>query len=408
MPPNMTKVFNYWGMHDKVDSIGVVTERIVMSRFGVLARHALLGHEMLEEAGGEFIALYHSQLRAMLLETARELGAEARSNAEVVEIAEDCRSLRLASGEVLQADVIIGADGSRGTCRQLVHPQDPEKGTGIMLFNSVIPVDRILADPELSTLIQQDQVSQWAWFGHERASVCFPIGPSKDLAWYFFAPDEGVQEGWNDVLSPEEFAPYVSEAEPRLQKLARLARPARSRMMEREFPEEWVHNTGRLVLVGSAAHPFPPGIIYGPSMSLEDASVLAKLFSHLRDEEQIPSFLYAFQNLREERCQKNRSLDINNVRYMMEPEGEGTERRDTLMRAKHDQGRNVLTGDDEDSNVAQWDHNRELFGYDAEDEADNWWVQWGLLQERAKAAHSEGDTHLEMFSLDVSERISSS
>ena len=141
-------------------------------------------------------------------------------------------------------------------------------------------------------------------------------------------------------------------------------------------------------------------------MSLEDASVLAKLFSHLRDEEQIPSFLYAFQNLREERCQKNRDLDIGNVQFMMEPEGEGTARRDAMMRAKHDEGLNVLSGDDEDSNVAQWDHNRELFGYDAEDEADNWWVQWGLLGERAKASQWANDEQLEMFSLDVNMRPS--
>ena len=28
-------------------------------------------------------------------------------------------------------------------------------------------------------------------------------------------------------------------------------------MMQRNFPEDWVHDTGRLVIVGSAAHPFP-------------------------------------------------------------------------------------------------------------------------------------------------------
>ncbi|KAH9972375.1 hypothetical protein BJV74DRAFT_210008 [Russula compacta] len=426
MPPNMSKIFNYWGMRDKVGDIGVVTDRIVMSK---LETAYLLGiecweHLMLQEAGGEFVALYHSHLREMLLETARELGAETRLNSEVVEIAANCRSVRLASGEVLEADVIIGADGSQGLCRKLVYPQDPSKATGIMLFNSVIPADRILADPELCSLLEQEQVgityqsviiglnfthpkvSQWAWFGHERASVCFPIGPSRDLAWYFFTLDEGAEEGWNDILTPEEFAPYVLEAEPRLQKLARLARPARIRMMARDFPEDWVHESGRLVVVGSAAHPFPPGIIYGPSMSLEDASVLAKLFSHLRDEEQIPSFLYAFQTLREERCQKNRNLDIGNVQFMMEPEGEGTTRRDAMMRAKHDEGLNVLSGDDEDSNVAQWDHNRELFGYDAEDEADNWWVQWGLLKERAKVSQWESDAQLEMFSLDVNVRAS--
>jgi salicylate hydroxylase len=141
-------------------------------------------------------------------------------------------------------------------------------------------------------------------------------------------------------------------------------------------------------------------------MSLEDASVLAKLFSHLRSEEQIPSFLYAFQNLREERCKKNRALDIHNIIFMMEPEGEITARRDSMMRAKYDEGRNILSGDDEDSTVAQWDHNRELFGYDAEDEADNWWVQWGLLQERAKASQRQDGAKLDMFSLDVNMRMS--
>jgi 2-polyprenyl-6-methoxyphenol hydroxylase-like FAD-dependent oxidoreductase len=73
----------------------------------------------------------------MLLETARELGATTRTNAEVVEIAENCRSVRLATGEVIEADVIIGADGSQGMCRRLVVSQDPPKSTGVMLFKYV-------------------------------------------------------------------------------------------------------------------------------------------------------------------------------------------------------------------------------------------------------------------------------
>jgi len=28
----MTKVFNYWGMRDKVDKIGIVTDRIVLAK----------------------------------------------------------------------------------------------------------------------------------------------------------------------------------------------------------------------------------------------------------------------------------------------------------------------------------------------------------------------------------------
>jgi len=133
-------------------------------------------------------------------------------------------------------------------------------------------------------------------------------------------------------------------------------------------------------------------------MSLEDATVLGKLFSHLRYEEQISSFLYAFQDLREERCLKNRVLDLGNIQFMMEPEGEGTAQRDTMMRANHD---NAHSGGDEDSTLALWEHHRELFGYDAEDEADNWWVQWGLLQERAKASQSERDQQLGLVSFEM-------
>ena len=146
-------------------------------------------------------------------------------------------------------------------------------------------------------------------------------------------------------------------------------------------------------------------MIYGPSMSLEDASVLAKLFSHLRNEEQIPSFLYAYQNLREERCQKNRDLDVGNIFFLTAPDTEETTERLAQMRKRYDEGRNVLGGDNEDVSVAQWDQNRELFAYDAEDEADNWWVQWGLLQERSKTSYFE-DNDQQMFSLDISVGVS--
>jgi hypothetical protein len=87
----MTKVFNYWGMRDKVDEIGIVTDRVIMSRrmrcspsrlssFVTASPHYftvetayLLGihcweHEMLQEAGGEFIAICVRAARIDLLD----------------------------------------------------------------------------------------------------------------------------------------------------------------------------------------------------------------------------------------------------------------------------------------------------------------------------------------------------
>ena len=146
-------------------------------------------------------------------------------------------------------------------------------------------------------------------------------------------------------------------------------------------------------------------MIYGPSMSLEDASVLAKLFSHLHNEEQIRSFLYAYQNLHEAHCQRNRNLDVENISLLTAPDTEETTERLAQMRKRYDEGHNVLGGDDEDVTVDQWDQNRELFAYDAEDEADNWWVQWGLLQERSKTSYCE-ENDQPMFLLNISMGVS--
>jgi 2-polyprenyl-6-methoxyphenol hydroxylase-like FAD-dependent oxidoreductase len=72
--------------------------------------------------------------------------------------------------------------------------------------------------------------------------------PSSSLLTYL-----GLSHGQSKVT----LHPFVFTDGRRLQKLARLARPTRVRMMQRTIPEDWVHDTGRLVLVGSAAHPYP-------------------------------------------------------------------------------------------------------------------------------------------------------
>ncbi|KAJ7843542.1 hypothetical protein B0H14DRAFT_2358999 [Mycena olivaceomarginata] len=46
--------------------------------------------------------------------------------------------------------------------------------------------------------------------------------------------------------------------------------------------EDWVSHHSRLLLVGMAAHPIPPGSIQENAMSVEDGAVLGRLFSHLR------------------------------------------------------------------------------------------------------------------------------
>jgi salicylate hydroxylase len=69
---------------------------------------------------------------------------------------------------------------------------------------------------------------------------------------------------------------------------------------------------------------------------------------------------------------------------MTMPPGEYQEMRDSSMRAKRDAGVGILQAFDEQEESPEWVEIKEIFGYDAEDEANNWWVEWGLLRERSK------------------------
>jgi salicylate hydroxylase len=118
-------------------------------------------------------------------------------------------------------------------------------------------------------------------------------------------------------------------------------------------------------------------------MAIEDGAVLAKLFSHLLSDDQVPSFLRAFNDLRYERVSKMMQSEMRNIFSMTLPPGETQQRRDQDMRDKQAAGKNVLESEGGDI-AQQWEEIKVMFGYDAEDEADNWWVKWGLLRERAR------------------------
>ena len=125
-------------------------------------------------------------------------------------------------------------------------------------------------------------------------------------------------------------------------------------------------------------------------MAVEDGAVLAKLFSHLTESRQIESFLYAYQELRQARTRGVRASEFGNAFFMAMPVCEQSRQRDEGMRMLGEKGLNVLEGGDGEASGA-WDEIRTVFGYDCEDEADDWWVQWGLLRERALGRQASGE-----------------
>lgn len=118
-------------------------------------------------------------------------------------------------------------------------------------------------------------------------------------------------------------------------------------------------------------------------MTLEDAAVLGKLFSHLRNEDQIGNFLWAFQDLRQTRCMSTLEEELGLFTFLTYRDDAMQDLRDSAFREKYARGMtNMIEGSDEAAR--QWEEMKRIYAYDCEDEADEWWVKWGLLRERSK------------------------
>jgi salicylate hydroxylase len=83
-------------------------------------------------------------------------------------------TITLESGEVIQADLVIGADGIHSKVRQSISSQ-PSKATpiGDAVYRIIVPAERMEADPALQNLLQKGQMH--FWMGPERHIIGYPI-----------------------------------------------------------------------------------------------------------------------------------------------------------------------------------------------------------------------------------------
>jgi salicylate hydroxylase len=150
-------------------------------------------------------------------------------------------------------------------------------------------------------------------------------------------------------------------AEPRLRTLLMMASAASVVAYDAhqalDDEEDWVLPSAPGVLLGDAAHPTPPGSVQASAVALEDAAVFAKLFSHLRRRDQIPSLLSGFAGLRAERARLVLEADAQLIGLFAMPyDATGiAQGRDDAFRALTKAGRKVAGEADGDAaSNEQW------------------------------------------------------
>ncbi|KAK6991553.1 6-hydroxynicotinate 3-monooxygenase [Favolaschia claudopus] len=374
LPPNLSKILYRWNLKSEVSAFAAKSKQIQISR----CDH-YWDDEVLRETQGEFLFGHLADLRKMMYDVAVGQGATVRLATTAVSVDPERRAVTLGSGETLTADVVIGADGAFGLVRpMLLNEQGIQEATKptMCMYSATVPKALVEKDPQSKHFYEHEVISMFSFFGNNQSVISHPTGGLSCFTFTLFRPHDEYES------SPSEgMRAALKSVVPRLRNLGpMISQPRRFPIFEHPPLKDWLADSGRVVVVGGAAHPIPTGSTQQYAMGLEDAAVLAKLFSHLATDSQITDFLYAFQELRQTRAQAVLTSETRVIHYMGMPNCPDQEARDRAMQAKHKAGVHLFSGEDES---AEWAEIKTVFGYDAEDEADNWWVTWGRLKARS-------------------------
>lgn len=140
-------------------------------------------------------------------------------------------------------------------------------------------------------------------------------------------------------------------------------------------------------------------------MCIEDAAVFGSLFSRIQERNQISKLLAAYQELRSERRQLIRESEFLKTNFICMPSGPLQILRNDSLRKADATKMNDWETVGEDFLQHNWGLEYEKpFNYDAYEAVDSWWVNWGIISQRANQREPIDALQLQ-FSVMTTEKI---
>jgi salicylate hydroxylase len=233
---------------------------------GRLLYLAPLGVEAATRYGAVMYNIHRADLVRLLYRALPE--GTVRLGVECVEIQQDDEGalITLKSGETIEADAVIGADGIHSVVRHALRGPEEKQFANILMWRALIPAEKLRGLPL--------PVAGNNWFGLQRSVVSYWV--RKDLYSILAAVPavEVRRESWTDSGDVGELLTSFKGSEPTVQKmLEQVESSFITGMYYRDPIERWTK--GRITLLGDAAHAMVPYLAQGACQSIEDAWALA-------------------------------------------------------------------------------------------------------------------------------------
>jgi salicylate hydroxylase len=285
----------------------------------------------------EFYGMHRADLLSMLVDRLPAGTIKPGHRCVGFEQDDEQATVRFANGAVATGDVVVAADGIHSALQQYVVEPSSPVSSGSMAYRGLIP----------AASVDWPGGAMRNFFGPSRRFMIYPVRAGELLNYVGFVPmDEEIKESWSGVGDPAALAAEFAGWDPTVQAvLAQVKTCFRWGLYDREPLGRW--SSGRLTLLGDAAHPMLPHAGQGANQAIEDGVALAVILAQT-GRASVPQALRVYESVRRERTAGVQQMSRSNgARY-----GATTnlDRRDGQLR--------------DESSARAW-----IWNYDAESEA---------------------------------------
>ena len=262
LPANHNKVLLEMGLLDTITAQSIVPPSIKLHSYNTGAELTTLPLDpyVRDTYGVPHLVIHRADLRRTLATTATSHGAQIRLGTKITpqNTSFACARVSLSSGETLQGNLLIGADGESSTCREaLLGRPSPPRPIGRLSNRIVIPAAEACTSPLVRELIDPPHIH--TWLGPGCQALCYLMHGALNIVMNRpMCASEEIFSGPRPV-DIEELRDVFRGWDPRICALLELTRDFMKWIsVETEELQDWVHEDGKFCLIGDAAHATQP------------------------------------------------------------------------------------------------------------------------------------------------------
>jgi len=312
--------------------------------------------------------IHRADYQKLLFDGAVAAGVDVRLGSYALEVDETGPSVKVHTGEILKADVIVGADGIRSRTRaSILRERDLQAvSTPNYAYRATVPKEIMENDPMIAHLMTD--INSNCWIGPDRHVMAYPMRNGTLYNLVMSHPEKGDGSGnWNEPGDLNEMMEHYKNFDPVIRKvLGHVTSCLKWKLAKMPKLPTWVSDNGRVVVIGDAAHGMVPYLAQGAATAIEDGACLAECLDRANGVEDIPALLRAFEAIRKPRSETISDGALANGDIWHMHDGPEQEERDRKMQETTVQGKAeakstaVNPNKWSDPNFQPW-----LFGYDA-------------------------------------------